>query len=152
MGSESSEKFLVQVSVHQGSVLSPLLFEIAVDVISENVRKSLINEILYVNDLVLMSESIENLKEKLLKWREAFKNKRLKVNLKKTKVMMSGLKSEVLKSKVDSCAKCGKRVMTNLVMCTKCDKWVHGRCAKMKRLTSTLAKGFVCELCVRLFV
>ena len=36
----------------------------------------------------------------------------------------------------------------NLVICTKCGKWVHGRCAKMKRVTSTLAKGFVCELCV----
>ena len=36
----------------------------------------------------------------------------------------------------------------NLVMCTKCGKWVHGRCAKIKRVISTLAKGFVCELCV----
>ena len=26
--------------------------------------------------------------------------------------------------------------------------WVHGRCVKMKRVTSTQAKGFVCELCV----
>ena len=25
---------------------------------------------------------------------------------------------------------------------------VNGRCAKIKRVTSTLAKGFVCELCV----
>ena len=62
--------------------------------------------------------------------------------------MVSDLKGEVLKSKVDSCAKCGKRVMENLVMCTKCGKWVHGRCAKIKRVTSTLAKGIVCELCV----
>ena len=31
---------------------------------------------------------------------------------------------------------------------SKCGKWVHGRCVKMKRVTSTLAKGFVCELCV----
>ena len=38
--------------------------------------------------------------------------------------------------------------MANSVMCTKCCKWVHGRCAKMQRVTSTLAKGFVCELCV----
>ena len=30
----------------------------------------------------------------------------------------------------------------------KCGKWVHGSCAKRKRVTSTLAKGFVCELCV----
>ena len=33
-------------------------------------------------------------------------------------------------------------------MCTRCGKWVHGRCAKMKRVTLTLAKGFVCKLCV----
>ena len=38
--------------------------------------------------------------------------------------------------------------MANLMMCTKCGKWVYGRCAKMKRVTSTLVKGFVCELCV----
>ena len=70
------------------------------------------------------------------------------MNLKKTKVMVSRSKGEVLKSEVDPCAKCGKRVMANSVMCTKCGKWVHGSCAKRKRVTSTLAKGFVCEICV----
>ena len=35
-----------------------------------------------------------------------------------------------------------------LVMCTKCGKWVHSRCAKMKIVTSTLAKSFVCKVCV----
>ena len=59
------------------------------------------------------------------------------MNLKKTKVMVSGSKGDVLKSKVDPCAKCGKRVMETSMMCTKCGKWVHGRCAKMKRATST---------------
>ena len=62
--------------------------------------------------------------------------------------MVSGLKGEVLKSKIDSCAKCSKRVMANSVMCKKYGKWVHGRCVKIKRVTSTLAKGFVCEQCV----
>ena len=95
-----------------------------------------------------MSESIENLKEKFLEWKEAFESKGLKVNLKKTKVMASSSKGEVFKSKVDSCAKCGKWVMADSVMWTKCGKWAHGRCVKMKRVTSTMAKGFVCELCV----
>ena len=65
-GFELSEEFLVQVGVHQGSVLSPLLFAIAVDVISKNAREGLRNEIFYADDLVLMSESIGNLKEKFL--------------------------------------------------------------------------------------
>ena len=74
-------------------------------------------ENLYADDLVLMSESTENLREKFLKWKEAFERNRLKKN----KVMVSDSKEEILTSKVDSCAKCGKRVMANSV-CTKCGK------------------------------
>ena len=122
VGSEPSEEFLVQVGVYQGSALSPLLFATAVDLISKNAREGLINEIWYVNDLVLMSESMESLKKKFLKWKEAFERKGLKVNHKKTKVMVSGSTGEVLKSKVDPYAKCGKKVMANSVMCTKCGK------------------------------
>ena len=66
VGLELSQEFLIQVGVHQGSVLSLLLFAIAVDAISENAREGLMNEILYVDNLVLMSECIENLKEKFL--------------------------------------------------------------------------------------
>ena len=44
------------------------------------------------------------------------------MNLKKTKVMASGSKGEVLKSQVDPCAKCSKRAMANSVMCTKMRK------------------------------
>ena len=111
---------MVQVGVHQGSELLPLLFAIAVNEISEDAREGLMNKILYADDLVLMSESMENLKEKFLKWKEAFESKGLKVNLKKAKVMVSGSKGEVIKSQVEPCAECGKRVMENLVMCTKC--------------------------------
>ena len=50
VGSELSPEFLVQVGVHQESVLSPLVFAIAVDVISENAREGLMNEILYADD------------------------------------------------------------------------------------------------------
>ena len=63
MGPELSKEFLVQVGVHQGSLLSLLLFAIAVIVISENAGEGLMNEILHANNLVLMSESTANLKE-----------------------------------------------------------------------------------------
>ena len=106
------------------------------------------NKILHADDLVVMNESIENLKEKFLKLKEALESQELKMNLKKTKVMVSGSKGEVPNSNVDPCSKCGKRVRANSVMCTKCCKWVHVRCAKMKRVTSALAKGFVQKVCV----
>ena len=70
------------------------------------------------------------------------------VNLKKIKVMVSGLYGEVLNSKVDPCTKCSNRVMENLMVCTNCGKWVHGSCAKMKKVTTTLEKCFICEQCV----
>ena len=76
----------------------------------------------------------------------AFESKGLKVNLKKTKVMVSGSKAEVLQSQGDACAKCSKKVMTNLVVGTKCGKMVHGRGTKIKMDNSTLVKGFVCKL------
>ena len=71
------------------------------DVISENAREGFMNEILHADDLVLMSESIENLKEKFLKWKEVFESNAMKVNLEKTKVMVSNSKGKALKSKVD---------------------------------------------------
>ena len=60
------------------------------DVISKNAREGLMNEILYADDLVLMSESMENYKKKFLKWKEALESKGLRVNPKKSKVMVSG--------------------------------------------------------------
>ena len=56
------EELKVKVGVHQGSVLSPLLFALVVDVITENARRSAVNELLYADDLVLTSETMEDLK------------------------------------------------------------------------------------------
>ena len=147
VGAELSEEFDVNVGVHQGSVLSPLVFTIVVDVITESVREGWMNGILYADDLVLMSDSMEDLREKFQKWRAAFKSKGIKVNLRKTKLMVSGSEGEMIKSKTDPCGMCGKRVMANSVLCTKCGKWIHGRCAKLKRVTPSLARQFVCGQC-----
>ena len=37
--------------------------------------------------------------------------------------------------------------MTNSVLCTKCGSWAHGKCAKIKRVTTRLAMHFVCSKC-----
>ena len=44
----------------------------------------------------------------------------MKVNLGKTKLMVSGMEEEAFDSKIDPCGVCGTRVMSNLVFCTAC--------------------------------
>ena len=132
VGSAYSEEFEVKDGVHQGSVLSPLLFAIVVDVVTENARRGVVNELLYADDLILMSETMEDLKKRFWNWKNALESKALKVNTRKTKLMVSGSEGKLFKSKIDSCGVCGRRVMANSVLCTKCENWVHGRCAKIK--------------------
>ena len=43
----------MKVDVHQGSALSPLLFIIVVNVLTEDVRDGSLMELLYADDLVL---------------------------------------------------------------------------------------------------
>ena len=61
VGSEFSEEFYVAVGVHQGSVLSPWMFAIVVDVVTEKAREGLMKEALYTGDLVPMSKTTEGL-------------------------------------------------------------------------------------------
>ena len=117
------------------------------DVITENARSGVVNELLHADGLVIMSKDMEDLKERIWNWKDALKSKGLKLNTRKTKVMVSGSEGELYKSKIDSCGVCGRRIMANSVLCTKCGSWVHGRCAKIKRATARLATHFVCLKC-----
>ena len=56
-----SDEFEVKVGVHQGSVLSPLLFTIVLEALSRDIRVGCPWELLYADDLVLMAESMEEL-------------------------------------------------------------------------------------------
>ena len=87
------------------------------------------------------------MKERFWNWKDALESKGLKVNTRKTKLMVSGSEGELFKSKIDPCGVCGRRVMANSVVCTKCENWVHSRCAKIKRATARLAMHFVCLKC-----
>ena len=60
--------------MHQGSVLSPLFFAIVVDVITKRAREGL-KQMLYADDLVLMSGTMKGLREKFWKWKNAFESK-----------------------------------------------------------------------------
>ena len=62
-----SEDFTVSVGVHQGSVLSPLLFIIVLEALSRDFRVDLPWELLYADDLVLIADSLRGAKEKFRK-------------------------------------------------------------------------------------
>jgi hypothetical protein len=136
------------VGVHQGSVLSPLLFAIVMDVVCGDVMEGLLFEILYADDLVLMADSIEELQVKFDKWKSAIEKKGLKVNMGKTKVMVSGEGGERVVSRIDPCGVCDKRVKANSVLCTGCQKWVHKRCSGVKGGLKKVEGMFKCKRCV----
>ena len=60
-------------------MLSPLLFAMVVEV------RGMVNELLYADDLVLMSETMQDLKKRVWNWKCALESKGLKVNTRKTK-------------------------------------------------------------------
>ena len=115
VGSGTSDEFGVRVSVYQGSVLSTLIFAIVVNVVTEHAREGLLNEMLDMDDLVLMSESLEDLRERFQRWRRALEGKGWKVNVGKTKMMVSRAEGEITSSRIDPCIVCGKRVGSNAV-------------------------------------
>ena len=56
VGDGVSDEFSVKVGVHQGSVLSPLLFIIVMQAVAKHVAADLPWGLLYADDLVLMAE------------------------------------------------------------------------------------------------
>ena len=61
-----SDNINVKVGVHQGSVLSPLLFIIVLEALSKEFRTGCPWELFYADDLVISAETPELLREKLI--------------------------------------------------------------------------------------
>ena len=141
------KEFEVKVGVHQGSVLSPLLFVTVMDVLTQGVREGLPWELLYADDLVLVAQSLEELSERIVRWKESMEAKGLKVNVGKTKVMRSGKGGgQIEKVGKWPCTICGKGVGVNSIQCTSCMGWVHKRCSGI-RGSLVNARSFNCKIC-----
>ena len=67
----------MKISLHQGSVLSPLLFAAVMDVVSSEVRSGLPSELLYADDLVIMAPTMEQLGRRVADWRASLLGKGL---------------------------------------------------------------------------
>ena len=86
----NSKGFEVKVDMHQGSGLSPLLFVIVMEAIFREFRVALPWELLYADDLTVIAETEEELIKRLNEWKENVESKGMRVNMNKTKVMISG--------------------------------------------------------------
>ncbi|KAK3543823.1 hypothetical protein QTP70_030092 [Hemibagrus guttatus] len=82
-----TEEFKVEVGLHQGSALSHFLFAIVKDQLSEEVRQESPWTMMFADDIVICSESREQVEENLERWRFALERRGMKVSRSKTEYM-----------------------------------------------------------------
>ncbi|KAK3545988.1 hypothetical protein QTP70_018944 [Hemibagrus guttatus] len=82
-----TEEFNVEVGLHQGSALSPFLFAIVMDQLSEEVRQESPWTMMFADDIVICSESREQVEKNLERWRFALERRGMKVSRSKTEYM-----------------------------------------------------------------
>ena len=121
----------MKVRVHQGSVLSPLLFIIVLEALSREFQAGVPWEDLYADDLVIIADSLEECVRRLLIWKDAMEKKRPRVN-----AGICGIGLDLLQSSGEyPCAVCRTRVGNNSIYCNGCKLWVHKKCIGLRRLT-----------------
>jgi len=85
----NSKCFKLKVDMDQGSVLSPLLFVIVIDTLSREFRVTLPWELYYMDDLVVIPETEDIIIKRVKEWKDNMENTGMRVNMNKTKVMIS---------------------------------------------------------------
>ncbi|XP_071686839.1 secreted RxLR effector protein 78-like [Rutidosis leptorrhynchoides] len=67
----NTEVFPIEVGLHQGSALSPFLFVLILDELSRGIQEYIPWCLIFADDIVLVSESKEELNRRLEQWRVA---------------------------------------------------------------------------------
>ncbi|KAK3564856.1 hypothetical protein QTP86_030433 [Hemibagrus guttatus] len=82
-----TEEFKVEVGLHQGSALSPFLFAMVMDQLSEEVRRESPWTMMFADDIVICSENRDQGEENLERWRFALERRGMKISRSKTEYM-----------------------------------------------------------------
>ena len=100
-GHGTTDWFQLGKGVRQGCILSPCIFNLYAEYLTQNARldetqagikiaRRNINNLRYADDTTLMAENKEELKSLLMKVKEESEEADLKLNIQKTKIMLSG--------------------------------------------------------------
>jgi len=72
----------------------------------------------------------------------------MRVNMNKTKVMISGeCQKPLQKAARWPCGVCGRGVGSNSIQCTSCHKRVHKKCCGIKGSMYKVMRSFICRGC-----
>ena len=97
----------------------------------------------------MIAETEEELIKRLNEWKDNLESKGMRVNMNKTKVMISGERQKVRQKAVRwQCGVCSKGVGSNALQCTSCQKWIHKKCSGIKGSMLKMAKSFICRGCL----
>ena len=87
---------------------------------------------LYVDDLLIITENLEELDIWYVAWKHCMQVRGLRVNLAKTKVMISDInQGPTFTSGKHPCGVCCKSVSSNSIFCNHCVHWVHKCCSRL---------------------
>ena len=83
----TTESFKIKVGLHQGSALSPFLFAVIMDRLTDEVRRETSWTILLADDIVICEETREEVERRLESWGHALERREMKVSRSKTEYL-----------------------------------------------------------------
>ena len=136
VGERYSDEFEVKADVHQGSVLSPLLFVIVLEALSREVRSGIPWED-YANGLVIIAKSLEECVRRLLTWKKQWRRKtesKCRKDEDHDLWYEPGPPAEFRRVSMRRLV-CRTGVGSNSIFCNGCKHWVHKVCSWLMCLT-----------------
>ena len=83
----TTESFKVKVGLHQGSALSPFLFAVLTDRLTDEVKREPPWTIVFADDIVICKETREEVEPRLECWRYALERRDMKISRSKTEYL-----------------------------------------------------------------
>ena len=84
---ETTENFKVEVGLHQGSALSPFVFSVIMNRLTDKVKREPLRTMQLADDIVIYEETREEVEQRLECWRYALAKRVMKVSRSKNKYL-----------------------------------------------------------------